>query len=64
MEKERDAQALGTSSSLHPFSHLYLPGSRAFYDPASANLQTRCWAQYCCIHDLYQGSETEDFAIP
>lgn len=43
---------------------LYLPGSQAFYDPASANLQTKYWAQYHCIRDLLWGSENKNLPIP
>lgn len=66
-EMERDVEGLVPAplcTKKNFLYQLYLPSTQAFYDPASANLETKCWAQYHCIHDLHWGSENKKFPIP
>lgn len=65
-EMERDAEGLVPAplcTKKNLFYQLYLPSTQVFYDP-SANLQTKCWAQYHCIHDLHWGSANKKSPIP
>lgn len=66
-EMKRDAEGLVPAplcTKKNLLHQLYLPSTQAFYDPASANPQTKCWAQYHCIQDLHWGSENRKFPIP